>query len=83
MNKYEEVYNSYKGEKKETPVKSKDFSVYSYMSPVTTNAGYTHIGDNQGNKTLLITKDGLTLKLNEPEIKELLSNLSFFDPRLR
>lgn len=58
------------------------FQCYALMGEIKDNGGWSHVGDGQGNKELVITKGDKTIHLNEDEIKELIERLSFFDPRL-
>ena len=51
-------------------------------TPVETNGGYTSLGDGQGNKKIYLTKNGVTMILDESDIIHMRNVLSFFDPRL-
>lgn len=59
-------------------MKEEKFKAHAFAIPSTTNVGCTNVGD----KTLCLSKNGEKITLVESEIKELLSVLAFFDPRL-
>lgn len=42
------------------------------------NGGYTTIGDGNMENTLYLSKDGVSIKLNDSEILKLISNLRGF-----
>ena len=51
------------------------------MSNVSSNGGWTKVGDGEGNKKLIITQGDISIALEEDDIVKLIESLAFFDPR--